>query len=98
MQGPCRLRSTCHGPRVDTRTFFMWTVDSVDTGPVSLTYGFMELRNTKVWAAAAAAAAMIHPVHLNQASREQQSRSPHVAAVVVVSAGSSAVPVSPVIM
>ena len=49
-------------PRVDTRTFFMWTVDSVDTGPrgpVSLTSGFMELRNTKVWAAAAAA--MIHP-------------------------------------
>lgn len=49
----------------------MWTVDSVDTGPVSLTSGFMELRNTKVWAAAAAA--MIHPVHLNQASREQVS-------------------------
>ena len=74
----------------------MWTVDSVDTGPVSLSCGFMELRNTKVWVVAAAA--MIHPVHLNQASREQQSRSPHVAAVVVVSAGSSAVPVSPVIM
>ena len=95
MQTPCRLRSTCHVPRVDTGTFLMWTVDSVDTGPVSLSCGFMELRNTKVWAAAAAA--MIHPVHLNQASREQQSRSPHVAAV-VVSAGSSAVPVSPVIM
>ena len=94
MQTPCRLRSTCHVPRVDTGTFLMWTVDSVDTGPVSLSCGFMELRNTKVWAAAAAAA-MIHPVHLNQASREQQSSSPHVAAV-VVSAGSSAVPVSPV--